>query len=65
LIRRERPVFPGVGGELVEHKPNGLRGSRPQANLGAVHGNTKTNEIGEGRKVRANQVVDLDAIPFV
>jgi hypothetical protein len=64
-IRRERPVFPGVGGELVEHKSNGLRGSGRQANLGAVHGNTRTNEVGERRELSANQVVDLYAILFV
>jgi hypothetical protein len=30
-----------------------------------VHGNTRTNEIGEGRELSADQVVDLYAIPFV
>jgi hypothetical protein len=30
-----------------------------------VHGNAKANEIGERRKLLANQVVDLDAIPFL
>ncbi len=49
----------------MEYKPNGLRGSRLQANLGAVHGNTRTNAIVEWRELSANQVVDLDAIPFV
>jgi hypothetical protein len=64
-IRRVRPVFPGVGGELVEHEPNGLRGSRLQAQLGAADGNTRTNEVGEVRELGANQILDLDPIPFV
>jgi hypothetical protein len=64
-IPRQRLVFPGVGGELVEHESNGLGGSRLNAQLGAMHGNTTTNEVGEGRELGANQVDNLDAIPFV
>ncbi len=64
-IRRERPVFPGVGGKLVEREPDGLRGSRLQAQLGAVHDDTRTNEVGEGRELGVNQVLDLDPFPFV
>jgi hypothetical protein len=30
-----------------------------------MHGNTTTNEVGEGRELGANQVDNLDAIPFV
>src|SRR6266849_7662716 len=64
-IRRERPVFPGVGGEFVEREPAGLRGGRLQAQLRAVHGDTRTNEVGEERELGTNQVLDLDPIPFV
>jgi hypothetical protein len=30
-----------------------------------VHGDARTNEVSERRKLSANQVLDLDAIPFV
>jgi hypothetical protein len=63
-IHRKRPVFPGVGGEFVEREPDGLCGNRLQAQLRAVHENARTNEIGEGGKLGANQVLDLDAMPF-
>src|SRR6267378_1074361 len=55
----KRPVFPGVGGELMKREPDRLRGSRVQAQLGAVHGDTGANEIGEMRELRANQVRNL------
>src|SRR6266478_1651454 len=55
------PYFPA----LVESEPDGLRGSRVQAKLRAVHGDTRANEIGEVRELGANQVRDLHPIPFV
>jgi hypothetical protein len=68
-IHRERPVFSGVGGKFVECdvecEPDGLRGSRIQTQLGAVHDNTRANEIGEGRELGANQVLDLDPMPCI
>ena len=48
------PYFPGVSGELVERKPDGLRGSRPQAQLGAMHGDARTNKVGEMRELGVN-----------
>src|SRR6266478_10179849 len=64
-IRRKRPVFPGVGGELVQRKPDRLRGSRIEAQLGAMDGDTRTNEVGKVRELGVDQVRDLDPIPFV
>src|SRR5262249_21427473 len=64
-IRRQRPVFPGIGGELVEREPDRLRGSRAQAQLGAVQGDTRTDEVGKVRELGTNQVLDLHTIPFV
>jgi hypothetical protein len=61
-IRRERPVFPGVGGELMECQSDGLRCSRLQAQFGALRGDTGTNEIGEVRELGANQVLGLDPL---
>src|SRR5260370_702889 len=49
-IRRERSVSPSVGGEFVECEADGLGRSRRQAQLGTVHGDTRTNETREGRK---------------
>jgi hypothetical protein len=49
----------------VECEPDGLGGSRVQAQLGAAKGDTRTNEVGEVRKLDANQVRDLDPAPFV
>jgi hypothetical protein len=49
LFRRDRPVFPGVGGKFMEGEPDGLRGSRVQSQLGPMRDDTRTNEIGEGR----------------
>jgi hypothetical protein len=63
--RRKCPVFPGIGGELVERKPDGLRGSRIEAQPGAVQGNTRTDKIGKMRELGANQVFDLDPVPFI
>ena len=64
-IRRKRPVFPGVGGELVERKPDGLRGSCLEAQLGAMDADARTNEVGEERELGANQGLDLDPLPCV
>src|SRR5260370_946899 len=61
--RRERPVFPGVGRELVECEPNRLRGSGLQAQLGAVHEDPRANEICEMRELGAGQVLDLYTAP--
>src|SRR5260370_42139138 len=62
--RRERPVFPGIGRELVECEPNRLRGSGLQAQLGAVHEDPRANEICEMRELGAGQVLDLYTAPL-
>ena len=64
-IRRERPIFPRVGGKLVERKPDRLRGSCLQAQPGPVRGDTRTNEAGEGRELGTNQILDLDPVPLI
>jgi len=46
-IRREGPVLAGVGGEFVECEPDGLRGSRLQAQLGALHGDARTERLAQ------------------
>src|SRR5258708_28441897 len=50
-IRRKRPVFSGVGRKLVEREPDRLRGSRIEVQLGAVRGDTRTNEVGKMREL--------------
>ena len=55
--------FGRVCGELVECEPDGLRGSRRQAQLGVVHGDTRTSKAGEVRELSVNKVLDLDAVP--
>src|SRR5262249_24304335 len=60
-----RAVFPGVGSELVKREPDGLRRGRLQAQLGAMHGDTRTNEVREMRELGVDQVLDLDPVPFV
>src|SRR5258708_36847176 len=47
-VRRQRPVFPGVGGKFVEREPDRLRGSRIEVQLGAVRGDTGTNDVVKG-----------------
>jgi hypothetical protein len=64
-MRRERPILPGICGKFVECEPDGLRGSRMQTRLGATHGDTRANKIGEARELGANQVLDLDPMPFI
>jgi hypothetical protein len=64
-VRRERPIFTGVGGEFVKRKTDGLRGNRIQAQHGTVQGYTGTNEIREMRELGANQFRDLNPTPFV
>src|SRR5215470_3604121 len=64
-VSRERPIFPGVGGEFVERDPDGLGGGRVQAKLGAMHGDTRTNEVGEMRELSVNQVLDINSLPLV
>jgi hypothetical protein len=49
----------------MDHKSDGLRGSRLQAQFGAVHGNAKTDQVGQMRQLGADQILDLDPIPFV
>ena len=49
----------------MEREPDRLRGSRAQVQLGAVQGDTRTDEVGEVRELGTNQVRDLDPIPFV
>ncbi len=49
----------------MKREPDGLRGRRVQAQLGALHGDTGTNEVGEVRELGANQGRDLHPIPFV
>jgi hypothetical protein len=44
---------------------DGLRADRPQAQLGTMHGDTETNEVGELRELSANQVLSLAHLPFV
>ncbi len=65
LVRRERPVFAVVGGELVKREPDGLCGSRFQVEPGAVDDDARTNEVGEVRELGAHQVLDIDPVPFV
>ena len=36
-----------------------------EAQLGALHGDTRTDEVGEMRKLGANQVCHIDPLPFV
>jgi hypothetical protein len=62
---RKRPVFSGVGGKLVQREPDGLGGGRIQTQLGPAHDDTRTNEIGKGGYLGANQVLDLDPVPCV
>src|SRR5262249_11927419 len=64
-VRRERPIFPGIGGEFVEREPDCLRGSRLQAKLGATHGDARTNEVGEMRELGVNQVFNINSLPLV
>jgi hypothetical protein len=63
-IRRERPVFPRIGGELVERQPDGLGGSRLHAQLGAIHDDPRANKICEMRDLGARQVLDVYAAPI-
>ena len=62
---RERPVFAGIGGKLVECKPDGLCRSWVQAQLRTLHGNTRTNEIGEMRELGTHQIRYLHPLPFI
>ena len=59
----ERPVFAGVGGELVEREPDRLCGGGLQAQLGAIHDDARTNEICEMRELGAGQVLDVHTAP--
>jgi hypothetical protein len=45
-------------------QPDGLRTSRLQAQLGALYGDTGTNEVNEGSELSANQVLGLDPLLF-
>jgi hypothetical protein len=63
-ICRECTIFRGIGGELMEREPDGLCGSRVQAQLGTLHGDTKTNEVGKKRELGAGQIPDFDPMPF-
>src|SRR5258708_10293912 len=54
-----------VGRELVECMPDGLRGSRVQAQPGTLYDDTGTNKIREVRELGANKVLDVDSMPFV
>ena len=49
----------------MEREPDRLSGRRVQAQLGAMHGDARANEAGEVRELGANQVLDLDPVPFV
>jgi hypothetical protein len=53
-IHRKRPVFTSVGGQLMECEPDCLRGSWHHAQLWAIRGDTRTNEVGEVSELRAN-----------
>ena len=57
FIGGKRPVFSSVGGEFVEREPDGLRGSRREAQLGPIDADARTNEIGEVRELGTNQVL--------
>src|SRR5215831_11335260 len=65
LVRRQRPVFPGIGRKLVHREPDGLRGSRLQAQFGAINDDTCTDNICEMRKLGADQVLDIHSSPFI
>src|SRR5215831_5933405 len=47
-----------------EHEPDGLL-NPPSSAAWALRGDTRTNEVGEGSELRADQVLDPDPIPFV
>jgi hypothetical protein len=49
----------------MQREPDRLRRSRIQTQLGAEHDDTRTNKIGEGRKLGASQIIDLDPTPCV
>jgi hypothetical protein len=53
-IGRECAVLPGIGGKLVDGEADGLRGRRVQAQLRALRGDTRPNEVGEVRELGAN-----------
>jgi len=63
-VGRERPIFPGIGGKLVKREPDGLRGSRLQAQLWAAYGDTRINEIAEMRELGAGEILDVHTLPF-
>jgi hypothetical protein len=65
FIRRQRPVFSGIGGEFVEREPDGLRGSRREAPLRPMDVDPRANEVGEVRELGPNQVSDPNSMPFV
>jgi hypothetical protein len=50
---RERSVFASVRGEFVECKADRLRRSWLQTQLGAAQGDTRTDDVSEGRKLGA------------
>jgi hypothetical protein len=54
VIRRECPVFSGIGGELVECEPDCLCGSRREAQLRATYADTRTNQVSEVRELGTN-----------
>jgi hypothetical protein len=49
----------------MECQSDGLPPGRPYAQLGAMHRDTRTNKVGEGRELSANQVPGLHPSPFV
>jgi hypothetical protein len=55
-------IFPAL---VVEYESDRLRASRLQPQLGAVHGDTRTNEVGEERELSTNEVLDFDPIPCI
>ncbi len=62
VIRRERPIFSGVGRKLVECETDGLGGCCVQTQLRTMHRDPRPDKIGKEGKLGAHQILDIDSL---
>jgi hypothetical protein len=49
----------------AEPEPDGPRGTRIEAQLGVMHDDARTDEVGQVRELGINQALDIDRLPFI
>jgi hypothetical protein len=62
---RERAVFPGIGGKLIQRQADTLSSSRSEEQPRTMDQDALTDEIGEVGELGAHQIMYADPVPLI